>query len=133
MQRVEIWNRVWYNTRWTQEKTTEVIQMTAKELMTEAWHEAVRLYGLLHEAAYAVEVKDFQTAGAVLEEGLRLLAEGQLALLRDWEGLKEVRRLVERAIGELDYAGNTKVLTTLNDAMRALRRVRKVLAEMARS
>jgi hypothetical protein len=107
--------------------------MTAKELMTEAWHEAVRLYGLIHEAAYAIEVKDFETAGAVLEEGLRLLSEGQLALLRDWEGLKEVRRLVERAIGEVDYAGNTKVLTTLNDAMRALRRVRKVLAEMARS
>jgi len=95
------------------------------------WHEAVRLYGLLHEAAYAVEVKDWETAGAALFEALQLLWDGQLRSIGDWIGMRTVKQLTERAYCELDYAGQTKVLTTLNDAMRALRRVRKVLAELA--
>jgi hypothetical protein len=98
---------------------------------TEKWHEAVRLYGLLHEAAYAVEVKDWETAGAALYEALQLLWNGELRSIGDWLGMKQVRQLTERAYVELDYAGNTKVLSTLNEAMRALRRVRKVLAELA--
>jgi len=97
----------------------------------EMWHEAVRLYGLLHEAAYAVEVKDWETAGAALFEALQLLWDGQLRSIGDWIGMRTVKQLTERAYCELDYAGQTKVLTTLNDAMRALRRVRKVLAELA--
>jgi hypothetical protein len=99
---------------------------------TEKWHEAVRLYGLLHEAAYAVEVKDWETAGAALYEALRLLWDGELRSIGDWLGMKQVRQLTERAFTELDYAGCTKVLTTLNEAMRALRRVRKVLAKLAK-
>jgi hypothetical protein len=105
--------------------------MLEQKRWTEKWHEAVRVYGLLHEAAYAVEVKDFETAGAALYEALQLLWDGELKQIGDWLTVKEVRRLTEKAFVELDYAGCTKVLTTLNDAMRALRRVRKVLAELA--
>jgi hypothetical protein len=105
--------------------------MLEQNRWTEKWHEAVRLYGLLHEAAYAVEVKDWETAGAALYEALQLMWNGQLRSIGDWEGIKQVRKLVERAYTEVDYAGQTKVLSTLNEAMRALRRVRKVLAELA--
>jgi hypothetical protein len=105
--------------------------MLEQRRWTEKWHEAVRLYGLLHEAAYAVEVKDWETAGAALFEALRLLWDGELRSIGDWLGMKQVRQLTERAYAELDFAGQTKVLTTLNEAMRTLRRVRKVLAELA--
>jgi len=98
---------------------------------TEKWHQAVRLYGLLHEAAFYVEVGHYDAAGNTLYEALTLLWSKELREIGDWEGLKQVRKLVERAYAELDFAGCTKVLSTLNDAMRALRRVRKVLAELA--
>jgi hypothetical protein len=105
--------------------------MLEQNRWTEKWHEAVRVYGLLHEAAYAVEVKDFETAGAALYEALQLLWDGELKQIGDWLTVKEATKLTEKAFAELDYAGCTKVLTTLKDAMRALRRVRKMLAELA--
>ena len=98
---------------------------------TEKWHEAVRLYGLLHEAALYVEVGHYDAAGNTLYEALTLLWSKELREIGDWEGIKQVRKLVERAYTEVDYAGQRKVLSTLNEAMRALRRVRKILAELA--
>jgi hypothetical protein len=95
------------------------------------WHEAVRLYGLLNEAALFVEVGQYDAAGNTLYEALTLLWSKELREIGDWEGIKQVKQLVERAYTEVDYAGQRKVLSTLNEAMRALRRVRKVLAELA--
>ena len=92
------------------------------------WDEAVRLYGMLHEAAFATEIGDFETAGKTLYEAMELLWKGKLNLIGDWITMKQVRKAVETAYVQLDYAGKEATLSSLNEAMRALRRARKILA-----